>query len=61
MLAVPTIAIDLPLKILIWEDNQGNVWVSYNNPAYLQGRYDLPPEFVPTIANVEALAGKIAE
>src|SRR5713226_2131711 len=39
MLAAPSIALDLPLKILIREDGQGRVWVSYNSPAYLQGRH----------------------
>ena len=61
MLAVPSIAIDLPLKILIWEDIQGKVWLSYNSPAYLQGRYSLPPELMQTIAGVETLAAKVAE
>lgn len=44
MLAAPSIAIDLPLKILIWEDAGGKVWVSYNSPAYLQERHSLPQE-----------------
>ena len=61
MLAVPSIAIDLPLKILIWEDIHGRVWASYNSPAYLQGRYSLPPELMQTIVVVETLAAKIAE
>ena len=60
MLAVPSIAIDLPLKILIWEDIHGKVWVSYNSPAYLQERYRLPPELMQTIAGVEILAAKVA-
>ena len=39
MLDAPSIAIDLPLKILIWEDSQGKVWVSYNRvPAYFTSR-----------------------
>src|ERR1022692_500069 len=42
MLAAPSIAIDLPLKILISEDSQGRVWVSYNSPAYLQERHGVP-------------------
>ena len=49
-------AIDLPLKILIWEDNTGKVWVSYNSPAYLQGRHGFPTELIKNIAAVEALA-----
>jgi uncharacterized protein (DUF302 family) len=42
MQAAPTIAIDLPLKILVWEDADGKTWVSYNSPAYLQQRHGLP-------------------
>ena len=61
MLAAPSIAIDLPLKILIWEDAQGKVWVSYNSPAYLQERHTLPPELRQAVAVVETLADKAAE
>src|SRR5579864_8142641 len=42
MLAAPSAAIDLPLKILIAEDSQAKVWVYYNSPAYLQERHGLP-------------------
>jgi uncharacterized protein (DUF302 family) len=61
MLASPSIAIDLPLRILVWEDDSGRVWLSYNAPAYLQERHQLPAEFVPVLAGVEALAAKAAE
>jgi uncharacterized protein (DUF302 family) len=61
MLATPSIAIDLPLKILIWEDAQGKVWVSYNSPSYLQQRHGIPPELMQNIAVNEALASKAAE
>jgi len=61
MLAAPTSAIDLPLKILIWEDAQGKVWVSYNAPAYLQGRHGIPDELLQNIAVVETIAAKAAE
>jgi uncharacterized protein (DUF302 family) len=61
MLVAPSIAIDLPLKILIWEDARGKVWVSYNSPAYLQERHGVPQELLPNIAAVEALAAKAAE
>jgi uncharacterized protein (DUF302 family) len=61
MLAVPSIAIDLPLKILIWEDLHGEVWVSYNSTAYLQTRYSSPPDLMQTIAVVKSLAAKVAE
>src|SRR4029077_754920 len=61
MLAAPSIAIDLPLKILIREDNQGKVWVSYNSPAYLQERHSVPQELHQNIAVVETLAAKASE
>lgn len=61
MLAAPTIAIDLPLKILVAEDVQGQTWVSYNSPDYLRSRHHLPPDLVANIAVVEPLATKAAE
>ncbi len=61
MMATPSSAIDLPLKILIWEDAQQKVWVTYNSPAYLQERHDFPPELVQNIAVVEALAKAAAD
>ncbi len=61
MLAAPTIAIDLPLKILIWEDAEGKVLVTYNSSAYLQKRHHLPPELLQNIVVVEALAKAAAE
>ena len=56
MLASPSVAIDLPLKILVSEDTSGKVWVSYNSPAYLGERHSLPQELLQNIAVVEALA-----
>src|SRR5262245_56355964 len=61
MLAVPSSAIDLPLKILVWEDAQGQVWVTYNSAGYLQERHNVPPELLQNIGVVEALATKDAE
>jgi uncharacterized protein (DUF302 family)/uncharacterized membrane protein YidH (DUF202 family) len=61
MLAAPGIAIDLPLKILISEDAQGKVSVSYNSPAYLQQRHAVPKELLQNIAVVETFAAKAAE
>src|SRR5580693_593882 len=61
MLAAPTIAIDLPLKILVWEDGQGRVWLSYNSPDYLKERHSLPQDLLQNIAVVETLAAKAAE
>jgi uncharacterized protein (DUF302 family) len=61
MLAAPSSAIDLPLKILLWEDAQGKTWASYNSPAYLQERHGIPPELMQSVAVVEALAQKTTE
>lgn len=61
MLAAPSTAIDLPLKILVSEDNAGKVWISYNSPEYLRRRHGFPAELLPNIAVVEALAAKAAE
>jgi uncharacterized protein (DUF302 family) len=61
MLAAPRSAIDLPLKILVWEEAEGKVWVSYNSPAYLQQRHGFPAELLQNIAVVETLATKAAK
>jgi uncharacterized protein (DUF302 family)/uncharacterized membrane protein YidH (DUF202 family) len=61
MLASPSIALDLPLKILVWQDTQGKTWVTYNSPEYLRERHNLRPELLPNIAVIETLATKAAE
>jgi uncharacterized protein (DUF302 family) len=61
MLAAPSAAIDLPLKILVWEDGEQKVWISYNFPTYLQERHGFPPELMQNIAVVETLAAKAGE
>jgi uncharacterized protein (DUF302 family)/uncharacterized membrane protein YidH (DUF202 family) len=61
MLASPSAALDLPLKILIAEDAAGKVWISYNAPAYVQTRHNLPPDLLPNIAVIETLAAQAAQ
>jgi uncharacterized protein (DUF302 family) len=61
MLAAPSSAIDLPLKILVGEDENGKVWVSYNSPSYLKERHGLPQELLQNIAIIETLESMIAE
>jgi len=61
MLKSPSIAIDLPLKILVAEDDQGKVWISWNSAEYLMERHALPKELLSVLAVVEGLAGKAAE
>ena len=61
MLASPSVALDLPLKILIAEDAEGKVWVSYNSPKYLQERHQFPEDLLPNIGVIAALAGEAAK
>jgi uncharacterized protein (DUF302 family) len=61
MLATPSAAIDLPLKILVRQDRNGGVWISYNTAAYLQGRHGFALELAANIAVVEVLAAKAAK
>jgi uncharacterized protein (DUF302 family) len=56
MLASPSAAIDLPLKILVAEDSQGQVWISYNSAEYLKQRHGLPENLLPNIAVVQTIA-----
>ena len=60
MLAAPSVAIDLPLKILVAEDKAGNVWVSYNSPQYLKDRHQIPDDLLKNIVIVETLASNAA-
>jgi len=61
MLAAPSSAIDLPLKILVREDADGRTRISYNSPQYLAARHGIPAELLSNIAVVETLAAKAAE
>jgi uncharacterized protein (DUF302 family) len=61
MVASPTLAIDLPLKALIWEDADGKVWISYNDPAYLQRRHNISDELLKNISGIGVVIGKSVE
>jgi len=61
MLAAPSVAIDLPLKALVAEDEAGKVWISYNSPEYLQQRHRIPQDLVKNIAGVGTLVAKAVE
>jgi uncharacterized protein (DUF302 family) len=50
MIASPTVAIDLPIKALVWEDADGRVWLSYNSPEYLRQRHGFPEGMIANIA-----------
>jgi uncharacterized protein (DUF302 family)/uncharacterized membrane protein YidH (DUF202 family) len=61
MQAAPSVALDLPLKMLVAEDATGKIWITYNAPAFLQTRHNLPTELLPNIEIIEALAVKASE
>jgi len=61
MQAAPTVAIDLPLKALVWQDGDGKVWLSYNDPAYLQRRHGFPEQLVSNLSAVNGLLAKATE
>ncbi len=60
MLAAPSIAIDLPLKILVSEDGASKVWISYNSPQFLAERHGVPAELMKNLAVIEGLAAAAA-
>lgn len=60
MLASPSLAIDLPLKLLVAEDANGRCSISYNSPKYLQERHKLPDDLIQNIAIIESLAAEAA-
>jgi uncharacterized protein (DUF302 family) len=55
MVASPTLAIDLPLKALVWQDVEGAVWLSYNSPEYLQQRHTIPDALIKNIAGIRSI------
>ena len=64
MVAAPTVAIDLPLKALVWEDAEGKVWLGYNSPSYLKERHGIEgkDEALKTVAGaLDAMTDKALE
>jgi uncharacterized protein (DUF302 family) len=61
MLAAPSTAIDLPLKILVAENAQGKVWISWNDPAYLKQRHGFPKELMANIGVAGMLASQLSQ
>ncbi|HEY0748057.1 MAG TPA: DUF302 domain-containing protein [Steroidobacteraceae bacterium] len=55
MVASPAAALDLPLKVLAWQDEANRCWVSFNTPEYLQQRHGFPATLIPNIAGLEKL------
>jgi uncharacterized protein (DUF302 family) len=60
MMGAPSVALDLPLKILVGEDPGRQTWLSYNSPAYLAKRHSIPDDLLPNLAGIEALVQAVA-
>jgi uncharacterized protein (DUF302 family) len=59
MIESPTLAIDLPLKAIIWEDSDGKTLVSYNTSEYLGERHNVPPGLLQNIAGIRAILERV--
>ena len=55
MIDSPLLALDLPLRVLVWQDNRGQVWVSYSEPKFVAQRYNIPTDLVRVIAAVQGI------
>jgi len=55
MIASPLLALELPLKVLVWQESDDRVWVSYTSTAYLAARYSIPHELIGNIAGIDGV------
>jgi uncharacterized protein (DUF302 family) len=61
MIASPSLAIDLPMKALVAEDESGKVWLTYNSPDYLKERHNVPEDLIKNLAGAGPLMEKAVE
>ena len=61
MVASPSLAIDLPMKALVAEDENGRVWLTYNSPDYLKERHNVPEDLIKNLAGAGPLMEKAVE
>jgi uncharacterized protein (DUF302 family) len=54
--ASPSLAVDLPLKVAVWQDASGQTWVGYNTPEYLGSRHRVPDALLPNIGAIRPIA-----
>ena len=55
MIASPLVALELPLKVLVWQGSDGRTWVSYTSSDYLTTRYSIPHELIGNIAGIDGV------
>ena len=61
MQADQAIGVDLPLKVLVWQDAAGDTWLSYNDPAWLAKRYELDDEVQGVVSALAAALAALAK
>ena len=61
MAAEPLASLDLPLRVLVWQDDGGDVWMTYIDPAWLADRYGLATETARPLGAVERIVGQVAD
>jgi len=60
MVDTPSVALDLPLKVLVAQDETGLTWYSYNDPAYLQARHGFCETMIKNIAGIKSFVEQAA-
>jgi uncharacterized protein (DUF302 family) len=61
MQSIQTVGIDLPLKVLVWEDASDATWLSYNDPSWLAKHHGLPHETDAVVSALAAALGAIVK
>lgn len=61
MISHPTVAIDLPLRLLLWEDEEGSAWVGYNDPFWLGDRHGVTPNEHPTLERMRDILERLSD
>jgi uncharacterized protein (DUF302 family) len=61
MQSAPVAALDLPLKVLVWADDQGAVWMTYLSPQWLAERHGIPGDLAKPLGAVDGLTSRVAE
>jgi uncharacterized protein (DUF302 family) len=61
MEAAPLAALDLPMRVLVWEDDDGTTWMTYLAPPWLADRYHLPSQVAAPLAAVDVLTAAVAD
>ena len=60
MQSAQTIGIDLPLKILVWQDAAGTTWLGYNDPHWLAARHGIAAEQAPVLVTLDETLAAVA-